>query len=425
MTPLERAYREERAAVLASVARRIGDLGVAEDAVQEAFVAAATRWPADGVPERPGAWLTTTAWRKALDAIRRQRVSVPLASDADRPGQLGAGPAATPAEPEPGGLNGPGAEDDVLALVLTCCHPALAIEAQVALCLRHVAGLSTQEIARAFLVPHATMLKRLVRARNKIRVARIPFALPDRRELPGRVAAVHRVLYLVFNEGYLSSGEGPAVRQELCDEAIWLARQVHRLIPDDEEARGLLALMLVLDARRAARQDSRGDLVPFPAQNRDLWNRAAVDEARALLSRTVASPPGPYRLQAAIALLHTVEGERVDWPRIARLYEALVRVDPSPAVAVNRAVAVGRADGPRAGLAVLAPLLADPAMAEYLPLRAAHADLLEGAEDPSAAAAWRAAADLAPAGPQRNALLGRAADRRGRGLAGAAEPGPA
>jgi len=281
---LERAFRGERAQVVASLARRLGDLQLAEDAVQEAFVAAAATWPASGVPDRPGAWLTTTAWRKALDVLRRER-----ASARDVPEQA-TGP---PDEP------GLGSEDSVLQLLLTCCHPALAPEARVALTLRHVAGLSAREIAAAFLVPEETMAKRLVRARAKVRDSGIRFELPEPAALPERLSAVHAVVYLVFSEGYHASGDGPAVRAQLCDEAVWLARQLHRLVPDDAETTGLLALLLLQHARTGARTDPAGRLVPFDEQDRTRWDAGAVAEARALLARTGSRPVGPYQVQAA------------------------------------------------------------------------------------------------------------------------------
>jgi RNA polymerase sigma-70 factor (ECF subfamily) len=396
VTPLERAFREERAQVVATLARRLGDLQLAEDAVSEAFAAAAVTWPSGGVPERPGAWLTTTAWRKALDVLRRDR-SAPDAV-ADRP---------VPPAPEPGLHE----EDDVLQLVLTCCHPALAVEARVALTLRHVAGLSVAEIAAGFLVPEDTMAKRLVRARTKIRQTAISFELPGPEGLAERLASVQAVLYLVFTEDHLASGDGPAVRTELCDEAIWLARQLHRLLPDDTETTGLLALMLLQHSRAAARHDRAGRLVPFAEQDRTRWDDAAIAEARALLATTGRGPVGPYQVQAAIAALHAAatSADDVHWSRIADLYALLARMAPSPVVTVNRAVAVGRADGPRAALALLAPVLAEGRLAGYAPLHAAHADLLERAGDPDGAvAAWRRAAELTRNPAEQAALERRA-----------------
>ncbi len=401
MTAAERALREawahDRPAVLAALARRLHDLQRAEDAVQEAFAAAAARWPVDGVPDRPGAWLTTTARRKALDVLRRDRFTV--VADPDP-----AAPAAPAVE-----MNRPA--DDVLALVLTCCHPALSAEAQIALTLRHVAGLSDAQIAARFLVPEPTLTKRLVRARAKIRDARITFELPDPAHLEDRLEEVRIVVYLIFTEGYLADGDRPAIVAELCDEAVWLARQLHRLVPGDAETTGLLALLLLQHARAAARQDGAGRLVPFEEQDRALWDGVLVDEAKALLASTVrpGGRPGPYQLQAAIALQHaTAPSIGPDWATVAALYGILMRIAPSPVVAVNRAVALGRAVDARTGLDALRPLLADPRLRTYLPLAAARADLAERAGDPAAAEAWRAAAALA--GPaQAAAVLRRAA----------------
>lgn len=403
---LGRAWREQRAAVLATLARRLGDLGLAEDAVQEAFAAAATSWSQNGVPERPGAWLTTTAWRKALDGLRKDRFPVerdaqpfPSSETSAVDSRLHADPADT------------SVDDDVLSLVLTCCHPALSSEAQVALTLRHVAGLSDRQIAARFLVSEPTMSKRLVRARAKIRAARIAFDLPDRTRLHERLSEVHAVVYLVFTEGYLASDDGPAVRLELCEEALWLCRQLHRLVADDAETTGLLALVLLHSARSTARQDGAGRLVPYDEQDRTLWDLSLVDEAKALLARTGHERPGTYQLQAAIALMHAVAPSMnaVPWSRVARLYKALLRATPSPVVAVNQAVAVGRADGPGAGLQALRPVLSDDTMANYLPLHAAHADLLcRAGRVEEAAAAWRAAAALA-VNPQHAAELLRRA----------------
>jgi RNA polymerase sigma-70 factor (ECF subfamily) len=396
VNPLERAFREERAQVVATLARRLGDLQLAEDAVSEAFAAAAATWPTAGVPDRPGAWLTTTAWRKALDTVRRDR-STPGTVDGS-----------VPAAPEPGLQD----EDALLQLVLTCCHPALAIEARVALTLRHVAGLSVAEIAAGFLVPEETMAKRLVRARTKIAQTAISFELPGTDGVAERVSSVQAVLYLVFTEGHLASGSGPAVRSDLCEEAIWLARQLHRLLPGDTETTGLLALMLLQHSRANARHDDAGHLVSFAEQDRSRWDLAAVAEARALLATTGSSPVGPYQVQAAIAALHAAatSADDVNWSRIADLYGLLHRLAPSPVVTVNRAVAVGRADGPRAAMALLAPVLADGRLDGYPPLHAAYADLLERAgEHEGAVAAWRRAAESARNPAEQAALERRAA----------------
>jgi RNA polymerase sigma-70 factor, ECF subfamily len=393
VSALERAFREERAQVVASLARRLGDLQLAEDAVSDAFAAAAARWPRDGVPERPGAWLTTTAWRKALDVVRRERTTGGAVPEQR-----------VDAAPEPGLHD----EDALLQLVLTCCHPALSLEARVALTLRHVAGLSVREVAAALLVSEDTMAKRLVRARAKVRDARISFALPDPAALPDRLDAARAVVYLVFTEGHLDSGDGPAVRRELCDEAVWLARQLHRLVPDDDETTGLLALLLLVHARADARTDALGRLVPWDEQDRAQWDEGLVAEARALLART-GRDLGPYQVEAAVMALHAAPGG-VPWPRVADLYGLLERLTPSPVVTVNRAVAVARADGPQAALALLAPLLQDPSLARYVPLHAAHADALERAGQPvEAATAWRTAAAAAGNAEQRAVLVERAA----------------
>lgn len=402
---LQNAWRQERTTVLATIARGLGDLQKAEDAVQEAFATAAARWPTDGIPDRPGAWLTTIAWRKAVDALRAGRF--PLPSNADTPavhqvpGVIDARVDGDPVDPD--------IDDDVLSLILTCCHPALASEAQIALTLRHVAGLTDRQISARFLVAEPTMTKRLVRARAKIRDAKIAFELPDRTRLAERLLEVHTVIYLIFTEGYLTSGEGPSVRGELCDEAIWLARQLHRLAPDDPETTGLLALLLLQHARAGARQDSEGGLVLYAEQDRSRWDDESIQEAKALLSTTGRSRPGVYQLQAAIALLHCIAPapEKINWPGIADLYAALARLQPSAIVDVNRAVAIGRVDGPRAGLTALANALHDPRLADYPPLHAAHADLLERAGDPAAIDAWTRAANLTTDPAQREQLQRR------------------
>lgn len=414
---VERAWRTERTLVLATLARRLGDLQRAEDAVQEAFAMAAIRWPLDGTPDRPGAWLTTTAWRKAIDALRRDRFPLAPAggedsvvdprhrlADEHRDGWV---------EDHVDQLDVDLGQDDRLALMLTCAHPALSVEAQVALTLRHVAGLTNGQIAAAFLVPEATMDKRLSRARRKIRDARIVFTVPDRAELPTRLSAVHAVIYLIFTEGHLSTGEAQAVTAELCDEAVWLISQLHAVATRDPETTGLFALLLLQHARIAARQDGAGRLVPFAEQDRAQWDAASVEHAKRLLATTGAGALGPYQVQAAIALLHAtaVNPDRVPWPRIADLYRVLQRLTPSPAVEINRAVAVGRADGPAAGLAILGPVLASGQLARYPSLHAAHADLLERAGQPAAAReAWRRAAAAAPNEPQRSELSRQAGD---------------
>ena len=384
---LERAYRDERAAVLATITRRLGgDLALAEDVVQDAFVAAAVDWDRRGAPERPGAWLTTTAWRKALDRLRHERVAAALSVPET--------PMASELEYDDSSL-----DDDQLAMIFACCHPALAPEARMALTLRSVAGLTVAEIARAFVSSEAAMERRLGRARRKVTDARIPVSVPSDDLLPERLAGVLRVVYLIYTEGH------GAVRGDLCEEAIRLARLLVRLMPDESEARGLLALLLLTDARRAARMVD-GELVALPEQDRSLWDAARIEEGRAL----IGGLPGPYVIQAAISALHSTapSWEATDWPQIAALYAELQRYDGSPVVAVNRAVAVGFADGPRAGLALLDAAAADGRLARYQPLHAARAELLTRAGE-DADAAYALAIELTGNEAERAALSRRRA----------------
>ncbi len=385
---VERVFREERGAVLATLVRRLGDFGMAEDAVQDAFAAAAAAWPADGVPANPAAWITTTAQRKAIDRLRRERA---VAGRAERLAEL----VRLQEQEHPDEEEASMIRDDRLRLIFTCCHPALAPSSRVALTLRSLGGLTTAEIARAFLVAEPAVAQRIVRAKRKIAEAGIPYRVPPDEDLPDRTAGVLQVLYLVFNEGYGATAGDDLVREGLCDEAIRLGRLVCELMPDDAEARGLLALMLLHDARRAARRDAAGRFVPLDRQDRGRWDRDRIDEGLAALDAAMAlRRPGPFQVQAAIAALHVdaPSEEAVDWSSIAELYGALGRLAPSPVVELNRAVAVGFADGPRAGLALLAPLLDEPRLAAYPPLHAAHADLLRRAGDRDGA---RAAYDRA------------------------------
>ena len=354
------AFREEWGRITAALIHQTGDWDLAEECAQDAFAQALRRWPCDGVPNRPGAWLMTVARNGAIDRLRRSstyRAKVEeLAVMATR--ETGTD------DPEPGADDDSGVPDERLRLIFTCCHPALAMEARIALALRTLTGLSTAEIARAFLVPEATMAKRLVRAKHKIAHARIPYRVPPASALPQRVPGVLAVLYLVFNEGYSASAGDDLIRRDLCDRAVALTQVLAELLPAEPEAKGLLALMLFHRARQAARVNDHGDLVTLEDQDRTRWDRAQIGLARRHLEEALAGKrPGQYQIQAAIAGCHAAAptAQATDWPRIARLYQHLADMTGSPVVELNRAVAVAMADGPAAGLARLQSALRGPA----------------------------------------------------------------
>ncbi|MFI6737069.1 RNA polymerase sigma factor [Nonomuraea sp. NPDC050451] len=382
-----RAHHEEWARVVASLTRRFGDLDIAEEAAAEAFTTAVERWPADGLPPNPGAWLTTTANRKAIDRIRRENKR----DDKHKEAQM----LHDNTPPEPLGA----IDDDRLRLIFTCCHPALAMEARLALTLRMVGGLTVPEIARAFLVAESAMGQRITRAKAKIKAARIPYRVPSADDLPARVSGVLAVLYLVFNEGYLATGpDTDPVRHELTAEAIRLTRLIRALLPDDGEVAGLLALMLLIEARRPARVSAGGELVALDEQDRGAWDAALIAEGHQLVRERLASgvAPGRYQILAAINAVHTSARDMhdTDWSQVLALYDQLVRLDSSPIIALNRAIAVAELDGPEVALAAVDRL--EPRLAGYHAYHATRADLLRRlGRSHEARAAYDKAIDLA------------------------------
>jgi RNA polymerase sigma-70 factor (ECF subfamily) len=420
---IERVFREESGRILATLIGLLGSFDLAEEAMQEAFAVALEQWPGRGMPASPRAWLISTAQHKAVDALRRiQRVDSKR-EELQRIAQLEQhladadehmrryGQSSGDRGDDPFG-------DDRLRLIFTCCHPALAMEAQVALTLRTLCGLSTDEIARSFLVPLPTMAQRLVRAKQKIREARIPYQIPPEQELAERLEAVLLVVYLVFNEGYSATSGDTAVRQDLCAEAIRLGRTVGALLPRETEVRALLALMLLHDSRRAARLGENGEPVLLENQDRDLWNQDQIREGLALVESALRDGhAGPYALQAAIAAVHARAhvATETDWRQIAALYQLLLRMQPSPVVELNRAAAIGMAEGPTAGLLLLDALETKAELREYYLLPAARADLLRRLERWSEAAdSYRRALALTASDPARKFLSRRLAEMESR-----------
>ncbi|WP_369962044.1 RNA polymerase sigma factor [Leifsonia sp. EB34] len=395
---IDSIFREEYGRAVSVLYRSLGDLDRAEDAVQEAFVAAVARWPVDGLPPAPAGWLITTARRRAIDRLRREAVGREREAEAAVLLAL----ASHLEEAEAGAV-----PDDRLRLIFTCCHPALAPNARVALTLRLLGGLRTAEIARAFLVPETTLAQRISRAKAKIRDARIPYRVPSAADLAERLGSVLAVVYLIFSEGYTATAGDRLVREELCSEAIRLARLLTALLPDEPEAQGLLALLLLVDARRAARVDADGAMVALPDQDRTRWDAALIAEGHAIVRRCLlAGRPGPYQLQAAIQAVHddAARAEQTDWRQIVALYDQLLRVQPSPVVALNRAVAVAEAVGPGEALAAIEPLR-DELESFYL-LHGIRAGLLRrGGRPEEAAAEYNAAVRLCANDSEREFLV--------------------
>jgi RNA polymerase sigma-70 factor (ECF subfamily) len=406
---IEAIYRSDSRRVLATLIRLLGDFDLAEEAMHDAFTAALDAWPRNGVPENPRAWLISTGRFNAIDRLRRgTRFHAALARLAE---QLEAG------VPPPSAIDEEGVEDDRLRLIFTCCHPALSADARIALTLREVCGLETEQIARAFLTSAPTLAQRIVRAKGKIRDAQIPYQVPSLTELPERLDAVLHVVYLVFNEGYSASGGESLTRPDLSAEAIRLGRLLIELLPEPE-ALGLLALMLLHDARRAARTSVDGEIVLLDAQDRALWNRGQIVEGLALVERALSSRRfGPYALQAAIAAMHAEapEAAATDWPQIVGLYDVLMRVDASPIVELNRAAAIAMRDGPEAGLALVDTILARGELADYQFAYSAKADLCRRlGRTADALTAYERALALTTQAPERRFLERRLAEVRAR-----------
>jgi RNA polymerase sigma-70 factor, ECF subfamily len=398
---VDAVYREESRRVFATLIRLLGDFDLAEEALHDAFRAALETWPRDGVPANPRAWLVSAGRFRGIDRIRRRARFDPLEDLGDV------------ASVEPEVWDGESVEDDRLRLIFTCCHPALSPDAQVALTLREVCDLTTEEIARAFLTPPPTLAQRIVRAKAKIRDARIPYEVPSQAELPDRLDSVLRVIYLVFNEGYSASSGASLTRHDLADEAIRLTRLLIGLLPE-AEAQGLLALMLLQESRRAARSSPTGDLVRLEDQDRSLWNRGQIEEGAALVRQALSSRQiGPYTIQAAIAAVHAAAptAADTDWDQIVGLYDVLTQAEPSPVIDLNRAVAVAMRDGPEAGLALVDSILAQGDLADYHLAHAARADLCRRlGRTAEARTAYERALSLTRQEPERRFLERRLAE---------------
>jgi RNA polymerase sigma-70 factor, ECF subfamily len=405
-TAVADAFSQEWGRIVATLIGMTGDWDLAEECAQDAFARALRSWPRDGIPPRPGAWLTTTARNRAIDVLRRRATEAAKLQEA-----------AMLSVPDPPEADESGVRDDRLRLIFTCCHPALQLEARVALTLRTLAGLTTAEIARAFLIPEPTMAQRLVRAKHKIRNAGIPYRVPPAHLLPERTTGVLGVLYLLFNEGYSATGGPDLLRPDLCAEGIRLTRVLAGLMPDEPEVLGLLALMLLHDARRAARVDDAGEIVTLEQQDRSLWNGGEIDEGCARLETALnRGRPGAYQLQAAIAACHATAAQAADtdWAAIARLYQRLVQLVPSAVVRLNGAVAIAMADGPAAGLALVDALAATGELAGYHLLPATRADLLRRLDRRTEAAeAYAEAVELARTDSERRYLSRRLAEVTG------------